>query len=102
LEIDFDAAIKNGSCIFKSPSWYGKLLYLGQQNEYPIFTLTNEHDLQTPTRPSENYVRAISEGIKEAHHFDNVTILQYLRTKKGIDGNYTDEELLRIIDRKLI
>ena len=98
LTIDFDRAIKGGSYIFKRPSWYGNLLYLGQQGDYPIFTLTNENDLQPATRPSKSYLKTICEGIKEAHNFDNPTIFDYFKTKLGVKGNYSDEELLSIIN----
>jgi hypothetical protein len=97
LKIDFDKAIESGYYIFKRPSWYGNLLYLGLQNSYPIFTLTNENDLQPLTKPSKKYIKTISEGIKEAHNFDDKTILEYLRSKGGINGNYDDHELLDII-----
>lgn len=98
LTIDFDRAIKDGSYIFKRPSWYGNLLYLGQQDDYPIFTLTNENDLQPATRPSKSYLKTICEGIREAHNFDNTTIFDYFKTKLGVKGNYSDEELLSIIN----
>ncbi len=98
LKLDFDIAIKNGSYVFKQPSWYGNLLYLGQQNEFPIFTLTNENESQPFTKPSESYIKTISDGIKETHHFDNKKIFEYLKTKRGINGNYNDKELLDIIN----
>ncbi len=98
LTIDFDKAIEDGSYIFKRPSWYGNLLYLRQQNDYPIFTLTNEIDLQPLTKPNKSYIKTISEGINEAHNFDNKTIFEYLITKRGINGNYSDQELLDIIN----
>jgi hypothetical protein len=95
--VDFDRAIKDGNYIFKEPSWYGNLLYLGQQNGYPIFTLTNKESKQDFTRPSRNYIKTIYQGIKEAHNLDIKTIFEYLKTKKGIDGFYSDEELMNII-----
>jgi hypothetical protein len=98
LAIDFDKTIEDGSYIFKRLSWYGNLLYLGQQYEYPIFTLTNESDLQPSIRPSKSYIKTISYGIKEAHKFDDKTVFEYLRTKRGINGNYNDQELLDIIN----
>ncbi|MES2616685.1 MAG: hypothetical protein V4613_02340 [Bacteroidota bacterium] len=97
LTIDFDKAISDCSFIFKRPSWYGNILYLGEQHGYPVFTLTNENDLQPFTKPSTNYIKTISEGIKEAHNFDDRTILEYLRAKGGIYGNYDDQELENII-----
>lgn len=99
LTIDFEKAIQDEFYIFKKlPSWYGNLLYLGHHNDYPIFTLTNENNLQTVTRPSKSYLKIIIEGIKEAHNFDNPTIFEYLRTKRGINGNYSDQELFNIIN----
>lgn len=98
LTIDFEKAVTDGSFIFKRPSWYGNLLYLGHQREYPIFTLTNENDLQPSTRPSKSYLKTICKGIKESHNFDNKTIFEYLRNKQGIKGNYTDDELIDIIN----
>ncbi|WP_026969809.1 hypothetical protein [Algoriphagus terrigena] len=97
LTIDFDKAIEDGYYIFKQKSWYGNLVYLGQQNDYPIFTLTNENDLQPLTKPSRNYIKTISEGIKEAHNFDDKTILEYLGSKGGVKDNYDNKELLDII-----
>jgi hypothetical protein len=97
LTIDFDKAIEDGSYILKRPSWYGNLIYLGYQKGYPIFTLTNENDLQLLTKPSKNYIKTISEGIKETHNFDNKTIWEYLKSKRGVKGNYNDQELLEII-----
>lgn len=98
LTINFDRAIEDGSYIFKRPSWYGNLLYLGQQHGYPIFTLTNENDLQPLSKPSKYYIKTISNGIKEAHNFDDKTILEYLRSKGGVKGNYDNQELLDIIN----
>lgn len=98
LVLDFDTTIKEGSSIFKRPSWYGNLLYLGDQNNHPIFTLTNENDLQPSIKPSENYLRIIIKGIREAHNFDDKTILEYLNKKQGIAGNYTENELSNLFN----
>lgn len=99
LTIDFNKAKEDGHYIFKEkPCWYGNLLYLGEQTGYPIFTLTNEDDLQPYTKPSENYLRIICRGIREAHSFDNQAIFEYLRTKQGVKEFYKDEEVLNIIN----
>lgn len=42
--------------------------------------------------------KTISDGIKEAHHLDDRTVFEYLKTKRGIKGNYNDQELLDIIN----
>ncbi|MEN5231567.1 hypothetical protein [Sphingobacterium faecium] len=97
LELDFTKAIQDGSHIFKEKSGYGNLLYIGQQKDYPIFTLTDESDNQMQTKPSADYLKAMCQGIKQTHGFDDLTILDYLKNKRGIIGNYTDEELMQII-----
>lgn len=70
---------------------------LGQKNNYPIFTLTNESDNQMETKPSADYLKTICQGIKQTYGFDDLTILDYLKNKRGIIGNYTNEELMQII-----
>lgn len=100
LDLNFDQAIKNGSSIFKESSWYGNLIYLGQQNNVPVFTLTSKVDLDDINRPSENYLKTIIYGIREAHGLDNKTIVDYLITKNGIVGNYTAEELFKLLDNE--
>ncbi len=98
LEMDFNKAIKEGSYIFKQRSWYGNLIHLGEQKDYPIFTFTNEEDIQPFTKPSKNYIQTIIRGIKETHNFDDKTILEYLSDKGGIKNNYSDQELRNIIN----
>ncbi|MBE9465527.1 hypothetical protein ACFP1I_22160 [Dyadobacter subterraneus] len=97
LVINFDAATRDGAYIFKKASWYGNLVYLGKQYGYQIFTLTSENDLQPLSKPSKDYLKTISLGIKEVYNFNDQTILEYLNTKGGIVGNYSDQELLEII-----
>jgi hypothetical protein len=97
LFLNFDKAIENGNYIFKKPSWYGNLMYLGEQNNLPIFTLTNENEVQTEVKPNEKYIKTIIDGLKQTHNLDNKTIFEYLNGKLGISGNYSDEELMDII-----
>jgi hypothetical protein len=99
LSLDFESAINQGHYIFKHPSWYGNLIYLGVQNSYPIFSLTNENDLQITTKPNANYLKTIINGIKETHNLENKSILTYLGNKQGIANNYTTEELLDIFNK---
>lgn len=100
LEIEFGKVIKNGSYIFKQPSWYGNLLYLGEHNGFPIFTITNEQDSQSSTKHSNAYLKTIIDGLRESHWLDNLSIINYLKTKHGIIENYTEGELWSIISEK--
>ena len=49
------------------------------------------------TKPSADYLKTICQGIKQTYGFDDLTILDYLKNKRGIIGNYTNEELMQII-----
>lgn len=97
LSINFDKAISNGNTIFKTPSWYGNLLYLGDNNGHPIFTLTNESNLTDSTKPSAVYLRTIIRGIQQTHKLTSQEIVNYLIDKRGINGNYTADELRNLI-----
>lgn len=94
IEIDYDAAIENGEKVYKRPSWYGLILHLGSDDGHPMFTITNE-DIPDWNRPSKNYLEVIVDGLRETHDLSQEEIVEYLMDQKGIDGNYSREELHR-------
>lgn len=94
LNIDFERVIKNGSLTFKEKSWYGEILYLGNQNEHPIFTFTNEKyltDFVNP--PSIEYLKVIINGLKETYNMNDIEINEYFKNKLGIQGFEIENEL---------
>lgn len=96
--IDFEKAIAEGSLVFRESSWYGNLIYLGIRDEFPIFTFTNHENITPTNKPSKNYLLTIIRGIKESYtHLNNEEIVDYLITKKGVDGNYGKTELFDLI-----
>lgn len=95
--INFDEAISTGNTIFKNPSWYGKLLYLGEYDKNPIFTLTNENNLTQSTKPSAEYLQTIIKGIQQSHNLTIQEIVNYLMSKRGVAGNYSADELQNLI-----
>lgn len=98
LYIDFEFAKKQGSYVFKENSYYGNIIYLSDQYNYPVFTITNEKNLSTYNAPSVEYLKAIVKGIQETHTYLSVEeIAEYLITKQGIIDNFNKEELLKII-----
>lgn len=60
IAIDFEKAKKEGSIIFAKKSWYGKVIFLGDQSNHPIFTFTSEFTFEA-TQPSENYLKTITD-----------------------------------------
>lgn len=99
LVINFDQALTDGSLVFKEGSWYGNLIYIGTQHEYPIFTFTNQDNITPTTRPNENYLRTIIKGIQETYdHLNSDEIVDYLITKQGIENNYSREDLVKLFE----
>lgn len=100
LTINFEEAISTGNTIFKTPSWYGNLLYLGYDNGQPVFTLTNQNNLTETTKPSVEYLQIIVKGIQQIHKLTKQEIVNYFIDKRGIRGNYTVDELKNLIENE--
>ncbi len=98
--LNFEEAITNGYTIFKSPSWYGNLLYLGEYNQHPVFTLTSKTIFTPATKPSLEYLTTIIKGIQQTHRLTTEELVNYLIGKSGISGNYTSAELHNLITGK--
>lgn len=98
LNIDFERAISEGSLIFNDGSWYGNLIYLGTQNNLPIFTFTNQDNIDEANKPNENYLRTIVKGIQETYNLSTTEIVDYFILKSGIANNFTREQLTKIVE----
>ena len=98
--INFESAITDGSLTFAAGSWYGNIIYLGTQCEFPIFTFTHQDNITPTTKPSKNYLKLIIRGIQETYeHLDTNEIVDYLISKVGVQGNYSRQELVTIIEK---
>lgn len=95
LSIDFNLAVENGDYVFIEKSWYGRIVYLGVQNGYPIFTFTSEAD-QDANPPHGAYLKMIIEGIREVYNISSEDIADYFLGCDGISGLYTKEQLLEL------
>ncbi|THD31262.1 MAG: hypothetical protein DI588_12805 [Flavobacterium johnsoniae] len=99
-ELDFDFAERNGRHIFKSPSWYGLLLYLGEDSGMPIFTLTSTVQIEPKVKPSREYLATIMKGLIESHSLTLGQVYNYLSDKAGIGENYKHHELYDIVHNR--
>ncbi|AUC86662.1 hypothetical protein CW731_05730 [Polaribacter sp. ALD11] len=98
LLIDFKKAKEKGSLIIEEKSWYGNLLYLGEQNGNPIFTFTNEKDLTEEINPpSEQYLLTIINGLKETYNLNEIEIKEYFENLLGIKGYEIEKKLTELI-----
>jgi len=76
---------------------YDKEIPLGAKDNISICTITNSRRLENSVGPSENYIKTIVSGLLETYQMPNPEIVNYLINKAGINGNYTEEQLLGII-----
>jgi len=98
IKIDFGKAEEESTLIVKQ-SWYGRIVFLGEEGGLPIFTLTAYWDFNPKETlpPSSSYLRHIIKGIKQVYRFPNEQILEYLNQKPGVSMNFSKNELLDII-----
>ena len=96
IGIDLDTARETGCHIFREKSWYGKVLFLWEKDDYPIFTFTHpDADSLTPNTPDMSYIKTIARWIQEAHRAKSLEeIIGYFLKKPGIQ-NYLDQEELQ-------
>lgn len=79
-------------------SWYNCEIPLGEEEGIPIYTITNEYNLDNILSPSEAYLKTIALGLKETYEFDNEKVANYLIEKIGIKEKLTKDKILRIIE----
>ena len=97
--IDFEATQQQKSYTLNKNSWYGNLLYLGDQNGYPIFTFTSSNDfLEEINTPHFTYLSTIAQGLKEAFPYKDIQICDYLLSLSGIRGHYTPKQILQFLE----
>lgn len=99
LTIDFDKAISDGSLVFRDGSWYGNIIFLGNQYDQPIFTFTHQDNISPTTKPCNKYLRTIVKGIHETYdHLNTAEIVDYLISKQGVADNYSREDLKKLVE----
>lgn len=96
-EFDLHDVIRKGSFVFRKNAWYGKILYLGEDRGYPIFTFTAPWQMSDAeyNQPSKEYLSTIIKGLKT--DYSNEEIFAYFKGRPGIEGYYSDEELTDLI-----
>lgn len=94
IEINFEEVIDAGAKVI-TQAWYGNIVYLGCQDNYPIFTFTASWKIEEAEfkKPSGEYLRTLSKGLQDRYGLRKKEIARYLSTKKGILGNIALEKL---------
>jgi len=85
LQIDLDKVRQEGSSIVKPQSWYGNIIFLGDEDGYPIYTFTSEVDLLDELNaPNEHYLRTISNGLRETYGYSDADLANYFEQLTGV------------------
>jgi hypothetical protein len=97
FEIDLNEVKRKGSKIFDRHSWYGNILYLGEEKGFPIYTFTAPWDINDVDwkKPSHAYLKTIIKGLKKDYSVEE--IYSYFQNKQGIKDKYSNEELASVI-----
>jgi hypothetical protein len=99
INIDTETAISKGSSLATGIKWYARILYLGSEGNYPIFTCTakradEEIELNPP---GEEYLKFIVKGLKETYKYPDERIIEYLKKLSGIEGRIDDQDISRLV-----
>lgn len=78
-------------------SWYNHEIFLGEEDGFPIRTITNKKDLAPYNQPSDGYLKTVALGLKETFNLTNENIAKYLIERSGIQGNFTKDKLINIV-----
>jgi hypothetical protein len=95
LQVPLDDIQQQGEAII-GESWYGRIVYLGNEKGFPIYTFTTPksiHDV-LPTTPGENYLRTIGRGLIETYGLTTEEVADYFLAKPGVQGIWSRERLL--------
>ncbi len=99
FSIDLEKVKEKGSFVFHN-SWYGRIIYLGEDGGYPVFSFTapwSMGEVET-TKPLPSYLKIIIRGLKEAYlDKKDSELLDYLASKPGITENYRKEQLRTLV-----
>lgn len=97
FEIDLHEVKQKGSKVFRRHSWYGNILYLGDENGFPIYTFTAPWDINEVEwkKPSPAYLKTIIKGLSK--NYSNEEIFAYFQSKPGIKDQYSGYELALLL-----
>jgi len=75
--------------------WYGRIMYLGEKEGYPIYTFTSPEsfDDEPYKGPSREYIQMISRGIFEHYELSIQGLVDYFYIKPGVKEEFTRESL---------
>ncbi|MFC9662549.1 histone deacetylase [Nocardia sp. NPDC127606] len=93
---DFDPApVLAGGSVRLGPGRYETVVHAGTTDGIPVLTFTSPWDPETVAlqRPSARYLTMISAGLRESHGWSTDRVVEYLRVRPGIAGQWNEADL---------
>jgi len=101
IEVDLKRIARKGEEVFKSEAWYGKILYLYEEDKIPVFTFTYENEIEKKESPSPCYLRTIFKGIRETYPFmSQKELFDYFLAVPEIKNAYNKNRLKELFGEK--
>lgn len=99
IQLNLKEVIENGAKTYRD-TWYGNILYLGEVDNFPVFTFTSndEFNRMSVRKPSIEYLRTICVGLKREIGLTDEQIIDYFIRIPGIVDEYTREDIKQILD----
>lgn len=99
LDIKLEEAEEQGSAVV-TKGWYGRIMYLGCENGYPIYTFTNIKRLEDEVlnEPSREYILMIASGLIENYNMSLEDLTHYFYNKTGVSLGYSKKEVKNILN----
>lgn len=92
---------KVGEMLVIAQGLYGRILCIGQEEGYPIYTFTSvkaEEELMI-NGPCEAYLQMIARGMLEIYDLSTMQLVNYFKDLKGVAGHYTQVQLMDLFNR---
>jgi hypothetical protein len=85
LSVDIIKTKGERELILDAALWYGRIVYLGDEDGYPILTFTGPwgNDEIIKEKPGEKYLNIIRKGIKEIYEISDDEITKYFVDRTG-------------------
>lgn len=99
IDLRLEEAREKGSVTLLEKSWYGRLVFLGYVDDYPVFTFTSPVDLiDDVVGPSEEYLSMIAGGLVENYPLSLDELVDYFAAKPGVSGSWTEHDLREVLE----
>ncbi|MCA0970712.1 hypothetical protein LCM20_08940 [Halobacillus litoralis] len=98
FEMDFEEVMEKGSEKVQE-SWYGNILYLGDEDGYPVFTFTSPYPIAPDEvkKPSVEYLSTIIGGLKKGVGLSDDEIVAYFMEVPGVKDEFSEEALRAVV-----